>query len=612
MNNEIKAQLVNAIVDCPALTNFENYGGKTPNLAERILNNFDMVETGIIQTVDTSEYRDVIEKVINLRQGGMLIDICKELFKSPSAEEIAKWATYILARIDGLKGVSILDVQGVKSASVKFANTKNVIDGAQHRWEKFKKAIANNEPWKANQAEKQFHAILRDFTAQQSDIIKRIWGDEYFKALLIEDDLGKRYNTIKLEFNKVRDAKIRSVQGTKKMHENMKDMHSTRPATSSAGTADTDTFTTFELPPATTLGEALGLIKAVIEYKALNNDQKCQQIWEMIESSPIRLELLKNLKTNHYDYLKGDVQAPMLHLIEWNLDHSLTANGIKTLRKKVSNWVLERIRKGDVEDRIKEILTHQSVYGHGDRDHVAQPWDKNHAGWYSNAEPEEKENEMTPQEDFMKSIFVDVLKERSPAWFADDNLSSERKEIVDKLVDQLYENFVKPTFAKLDYGNIQNPVAGVNPLMNQYAGHPIFTQPAIEVRQVQLPSGQTVEIRGPKNDPLVNQLTQMFAPKPKVEISDYRHLITFTARGLEHYLVYNETAGNLAIQISQQRLNPYVPVNAQTLFSETIHSLEDAMRVFDAYKESLTMTGNIDQASRAAVFMYATIHPNKQ
>ncbi|QYN80044.1 hypothetical protein PQD71_gp151 [Kosakonia phage Kc263] len=612
MNNEIKAQLVNAIVDCPALTNFENYGGKTPNLAERILNNFDMVETGIIQTVDTSEYGNVIDKVINLRQGGMLIDICKELFKFPIAEEIAKWATYILARIEALKGVSILDVQGVKSAGVKFANTKNVIDGAQHRWEKFKKAIANNEPWKANQAEMQFHAILRDFTAQQSDIIKRIWGDEYFKALLIEDDLGKRYNTIKLEFNKVRDAKIRSAQGTKKMHENMKNMHSTRPATSSPGTTHINTYTALELPPATTLAEALGLIKAVIEYNALNNDQKCQQIWEMIETSPIRLEIIKNLKTNYWDHLKGDIQVPMLHLIEHNLDYTLTANGIKMLRKKVSNWVLERIRKGDVDDRIKEIQAHQSVYGHATRDHVAQPWDKNHAGWYTNAEPEEKENEMTPQEDFMKSIFVDVLKERSPSWFADNAMSGERKEIVDKLVDQLYENFVKPTFAKLDYGNIQNPVAGVNPLANHYTGHSILTQPAIEVRQLQLPSGQTVEIRGPKNDPLVNQLTQMFAPKPKVEVSGYRHLITFTACGLEHYLVYNEMAGNLAIQISHQRLNSNAPVNAQTLFTETTNSLENALRIFDNYKETLATTGNVDQAVHAAVFMYATIHPNKQ
>lgn len=617
-NSDLRMDVIEIIVDCPLMVGFENYGDKTPNLATRILANFDMVETGIIQGVDQEKWIDMIKKMVELRQGGQLIDIWKEIYRSVDVNQKYQYGRVIKDLIAQLSSVCILDVEKISGKGQVFANFDNVVDAAQRRWTKFKRAVADSRPWLANKAERDFNLILRDYAGQHKAIIQRCWGDEFLEELLKDKDLRSRYMTIKTQFNQVRDDAMNKAQGLAKMHTTMKAMH---------GNKDKEMlnqFTTLEFEVAETLEQLVTVLKVIVKHPNITNDQRCTYVWEVIEKSPVRMEILNHLSLTSFS-LDGAKSEPI---------GGDFAN-IKNLQRKVANWTLERVRKGDIDTHfdttpIPEFgeklpsLEHDakkeagSLYNHADRDQVIQPWDKNHASWYG-GKPEEKEKEMTPKEDFLKTIFADVLKSNEFGAIAKyEQQSPENKEAVDKLIDALYENFVKPTMSKInetEAGNLGKPCnnAAYQPAPEPHAhtpnyvvGYPMYRQPQpanaclgqrpMETRQIQLPSGQVVTIQGVKNDPMLDQLVGIFTSNiPPKRVSDVKHVIEFIAFDLCHQVVYKEDLEQVEVQIS------LVPRGSalETIFTTRAINLDQALHVYKCYKETLVQTCNVNQAIAA-------------
>lgn len=706
-NNDLRMDVIECIVDCPLMVGFENYGDRTPNLATRILANFDMVETGIIQGVDQEKWIDMIKKMVELRQGGQLIDIWKEIYRSVDVNQKYQYGRVIKDLIAQLSSVCILDVEKISGKGQVFANFDNVVDAAQRRWTKFKRAIADSRPWLANKAERDFNLILRDYAGQHKAIIQRCWGDEFLEELLKDKDLRSRYMTIKTQFNRVRDDAMNKAQGLAKMHTTMKAMH---------GNKDKEMlnqFTTLEFEVAETLEQLVTALKVIVKHPNITNDQRCTYVWEVIESSPVRMEILNHLRLTSFS-LDGAKSEPI---------GGDFAN-IKNLQRKVANWTLERVRKGDIdthfdiapapefsekfstleldpkyfiqqhiknvngylalidqqlqahlqegtadclpdfthslpdfilrvigncncqeelcnalfpwvinwgsspEERTETIRKavehfcsykfkekeHASLYKHADRDQVIQPWDKNHASWYG-GKSEEKEKEMTPKEDFLKTIFTDVLKSNEFGVIAKyEQQSPENKEAVDKLIDALYENFVKPTMSKInetEAGNLGKPCNNTlyQPAPEPHAhtpnyvvGYPVnytdvyLGRPAPETRQIQLPSGQLVTIQGSKGDPMLDQLAGIFtANLPPKRVSDVKHVIEFIAFDLCHQVVYKEDLEQVEVRIS---LVPRGSV-LKTIFTTRAINLDQALHVYKCYKETLVQTCNVNQAIAA-------------
>lgn len=617
-NSDLCMDVIECIVDCPVMVGFENYGDKTPNLATRILANFDMVETGIIQGVDQEKWTDMIKKMVELRQGGQLIDIWKEIYRSVDPNQKYQYGRIIKNLIAQLSSTCILDVERISGKGQVFANFDNVVDAAQRRWTKFKRAVADSRPWLANKAERDFNLILRDYAGQHKAIIQRCWGDEFLEELLKDKNLRSRYITIKTQFNRVRDDAMNKAQGLAKMHTTMKAMHENKDKEM------LNQFTTLEFEVAETLEQLVTALKVIVKHPNITNDQRCTYVWEVIEKSPVRMEILNYLSLSSFS-LEGVKSEPI---------GGDFAN-IKNLQRKVANWTLERVRKGDIDTHfdttpIPEFgekfpsLEHDtkkeagSLYNHADRDQVIQPWDKNHASWYG-GKPEEKEKEMTPKEDFLKTIFADVLKSNEFGAIAKyEQQSPENKEAVDKLIDALYENFVKPTMSKIsetETGNLGKPCnnAAYQPAPEPHAhapncvvGYPMYRQPQpanaclgqrpMETRQIQLPSGQVVTIQGVKNDPMLDQLVGIFASNiPPKRVSDVKHVIEFIAFDLCHQVVYKEDLEQVEVQIS------LVPRGSalETIFTTRAINLDQALHVYKCYKETLVQTCNVNQAIAA-------------
>lgn len=703
LNSDLRGDVIECIVDCPLMVGFENHGDKTPNLASRIFARFDMVETGIIQGVDQEKWLDMIKKMVELRQGGQLIDIWKEIYKSVNTDQRYQYGRIIKDLIAQLSSVCILDVEKLSGKGQVFANFDNVVDAAQRRWTKFKRAVADNRPWLANKAERDFNLILRDYAGQHKAIIQRCWGDEFLEELLKDKDLRNRYMTIRTQFNKVRDDAMNKAQGLAKMHTAMKSMHENKDKEM------LNQFTTLEFEVAETLEELVTAFKVIIKHPNITNDQRCNYVWEVLEKSPARMKILSRLMTTNFS-LEGAKSEPI----------AADFSDIKNLQRKVANWTLERVRKGDIDTHfditpkpefsekfstleldpkyfiqqhiknvngylalidqqlqahlqegtmdclpdfthslpdfilrvignsghqkdlckalfpwitdwgtspekrtelirqaVKDFCSykfkekeHASLYKHADRDQVIQPWDKNHASWYG-GKSEEKEKEMTPKEDFIKTIFADVLKSSEFGAIAKyEQQSPENKEAVDKLIDALYENFVKPTMSKINEtetnGNGKPREAGQKlnlqynrPAFEPVIGYPVnyadvyLGQPSTETRQIQLPSGQVVTIQGAKGDPMLDQLAGIFTSKiPVTPVSDVKHVIDFTAFNLYHRVVYKEDLEQVEVQISLVGSGNAL----KTIFTCRAINLDQALNVYKCYKEVLIQTCNIDQA----------------
>lgn len=699
LNHDLRADVIECIVDCPLMVGFENHGDRSPNLASRIFARFDMVETGIIQGVDQEQWLDMIKKMVDLRQGGQLIDIWKEIYRSVNTDQRYQYGRIIKDLIAQLSSVCILDVEKLSGKGQVFASFDNVVDAAQRRWTKFKRAVADNRPWLANKAERDFNLILRDYAGQHKAIIQRCWGDEFLEELLKDKDLRSRYMTVRTQFNKVRDDAMNKAQGTAKMLSTMKAMHSNKDKEM------LNQFTTLEFEVAENLEQLITVFKVIIKHPNITNDQRCNYVWEVLEKSPARMEILNRLMTTNFS-LNGAESEPI----------ATDFSDIKNLQRKVANWTLERVRKGDIDgyfditpkpefaekfstlehdpkfvisafindlddelklinkqlnaylkegaihllpnfilrvignskhqkdlcltlfpwiidwgktpaERTEVILQavkdfceyklkekeHASLYKHADRDQVIQPWDKNHASWYG-GKSEEKEKEMAPKEDFLKTIFADVLKSGEFGTIVKyDQQSEEHKEAVDKLIDALYENFVKPTVAKINEaetnGNGKPREAGQKlnlqynrPAFEPVIGYPVdyaevyLGRPSTETRQIQLPSGQLVTIQGTKGDPMLDQLAGIFTSNiPSKPVSDVKHAIEFTAFNLKHRVVYNEDREQVEVQFS---LAPQGSV-LKTIFTCRAINLDQALNVYKCYKEVLIQTSNMNQAIAA-------------
>ena len=645
---DLKKEVVEAIVNCSVMTGFENHGDvHDPELVKDIMTRFNMVETGIIQGLSVDQLISTVEKAIACRRGGQLIDIWKEICNGVNKTATESWGEEILTALRSIETEGFLDVpKTVTGKGMKFTTVNGIIDGAQRRYNGFVQAVNAGNNKMATKAEKEFFLILRDYPIHQKDIIDRSFGDFEVNRLKGISNKRDRFTEVQIQFNKVRDDKIRKDPVT------------------SVNTLDEIDYRV--LPTVQTVEEIFKRIKLILEDTSLNHHVKTLHISNMVEQLEIRMEILLQMFPGTGDYLKtldssklmngvGVWVKDRIHLNDIDKFFPVKEPEVKVKVSAKQPWVIfpnvanidpfdTNLHLSVTEDMAvlnaliqgidlypwssvkfetelfkfvsliqmacdqEKLVKHMFPRYSEDLDHFSpeergrlivgnllQTWICEHARAKQPSNlntqtpfPIQQEVNMNPQQDFAKSVFLDVLKSNNPAFADYDIADGEHKEILESVFEAMYNNFVKPTLFKLNQKQTSTETSQK------------------EVRQIQLPGGQTVQIKGPKNDPMLDQLVGMFSPRPKTKISNYRHVINFAALNLEHCMVFNETAKTFAIQVIQPHAFNH-PSGTQTVLNGTVLNFAAAEKIFDSYKETLRMTAEVHSAAQAAAHTYYSI-----
>lgn len=680
---DLKKEVVETIVNSSVMTGFENHGDiHNPELVDSIMGNFDMVETGIIQGMPVDELlTSTVEKIINGRRGGDLIDIWKEICKGGNDAVIEKLGRGILKDVRAIEPEGFLAIpKTVTGGKLIFATANGAVDGAHRRYNKFVEAISAGKESRANRAKKELLLILRDYPMQQKDIIERIFGlNETIRLQGISNKL-RRFIEVQIKLNEVRADKIRADQKGSKVKEAKSVDHLT-------------------LPVVQTLKDARDRFKMIIEDDSLDEYVKAANIFKVITESPIKGLIWIHMYPGTLGYVQTlDSSKVIMGLTVWikdrirrnDLDVLLSVNeedvkvGAKQpnvqpwvifpnvaqvdyssdviLQSEVANsvyfnelvdkldlvpWTSEKYSKAfqqfiyliQIAHNQERFVKHMfstfngfdsfSPEGRGKliMDHLLPSWLGQQARSRQPSSlntqhplPTQKEIKVNPQEDFAKSVFLDVLKANNAAFANYDSATGERKAVMEELFEAMYNNFVKPTLSRVGTPPPQAIDTQSEYVPCKYTGRLIRNPNKPRTQRVELRNGQYVEITGLQSDLLTQQLTSLFQGQPQMQTQPLQHpqssptvlRASFVYEGrYEFNLEYD--SGNKECQIYYMAFN--APVARQQrrfdILRNKVESLDIALQIFEECKSHLQYPGitgaQLSQVATLAMQKFTTL-----
>lgn len=168
-------KVVEAILNCQCLGRFEIHG--KDNLAERIHNTFDIVETGHIQGKEPDDIYKLIDESIKFGNGGYLIDVWKEINNYLDDNHCAWFGNYIIEKLtEANNRIVILDIVE-DGPSISFANETNASHGVRHRLNKY--IETGNERYI-----NEIGTILKTYPSIQRPVLTSLFSEEFVKSLL--------------------------------------------------------------------------------------------------------------------------------------------------------------------------------------------------------------------------------------------------------------------------------------------------------------------------------------------------------------------------------------------------------------------------------------------
>lgn len=185
---------------------FPNYGGKSGGLSDRIMNTFNIPESGHLQQCTDSKtgihefekVRDLIASFIEAKKFEDIIDLYKELFNRDPKQEysLMDWP----AIIDGLltKAGYFIDLTLRIESKGLHVGYKSVENAFKAACENCEKASTAKDLTHYEKYVDKLGCILDQYPYLQVAFIKQMFGEEYFKQLVYVKDIDQaRFNQVK-------------------------------------------------------------------------------------------------------------------------------------------------------------------------------------------------------------------------------------------------------------------------------------------------------------------------------------------------------------------------------------------------------------------------------
>lgn len=214
-------QIVTNLVLNSKIGGWEDYGDlKGKELIDYIIKNIYHVETGITQQMPSTEIIPTVKKAISKRQGGYLVDLCKELYKNQPRilPSVFDTINKELGLIDAEQGTSgILDI-GIPTLHIQYTNPENASKGFESR---LLKMVSTEPDTKFFRHEKEIFGILKAWPEYQAKIIAKAFSQSFLESLLSIPNLRERADVLQQGIRKLSDeAKLKAMHtAMKKVHE---------------------------------------------------------------------------------------------------------------------------------------------------------------------------------------------------------------------------------------------------------------------------------------------------------------------------------------------------------------------------------------------------------
>jgi len=212
---------------------FPNYGGKSGGLSDRIMNTFNIPESGHLQQCTDSKtgihefekVRDLIASFIEAKKFEDIIDLYKELFNRDPKQEysLMDWP----AIIDGLltKAGYFIDLTLRIESKGLHVGYKSVENAFKAACENCEKASTAKDLTHYEKYVDKLGRILDQYPYLQVAFVKQMFGEEYFKQLVYVKDIDQaRFNQVKATI-KERFMEHTQKEVTTIMLEKMKSKH---------------------------------------------------------------------------------------------------------------------------------------------------------------------------------------------------------------------------------------------------------------------------------------------------------------------------------------------------------------------------------------------------